>query len=167
MWTPNRINNADLTISEKSVNLSWHFAQQMCHTSVVTKWKMKAKDTIKKKDLHSEATKEWESGQKPYPHFNVDLVNRTLTYLRQCIKHFKVSREAIAIVYSLKHGHLKADPNQDEIRRNLWPYFQNGPIGIYLSSTTYGTMRGMLYNMKKLRLQVEIFSSLLRPHYYY
>ena len=60
MLTPNRINNADLRkVSEKSVNLSWHFAQQMCHTSVVTKWKMKAKDTIKKKkDLHSKTTKE-------------------------------------------------------------------------------------------------------------
>lgn len=137
----------------------------MCHTPVVTKWKPKI--PLKKKIVHSETTKEWEPRQKPYPHFNVDLVNRTLPYLRQCIKHCKVSREATAIVHSLKHGHLKADPNQDEIRRNLWPFFQNGPIGIYLSSTTYGTMRRMFYNMKKLRLQVEISSLLTRPHYYY
>ena len=32
---------AATTISEKSANLSWHFAQQKCHTSVVTKWKPK------------------------------------------------------------------------------------------------------------------------------
>ena len=104
---------------------------------------MKAKGShLKKNDLHTETTKEWKSYQKPNPHFNVDLVNLTLHYLIVSIKQLKISREAVAIVYILKHIYLsKPKPRWNLL--NPWPFFQKASMYLLNIHNIWNCERGM------------------------